>query len=164
MNRYLSGGGSLVKKMEVSLWSILSMARAAGALRMRSCEAPADTVSSDSASAIKPRKEGKPFLVTLYVCRRDNLSHISSVWCYLSSPGWSAICLWLLDVCLSWPQCRHLNGDSPKQEKEKAFMSDFLSGHWDFLLRDETLLAHSLVIGWCSSLSCWLIVGLKSSS
>lgn len=163
MNRYLSGGGSLVEKMEVSLWSILSMARAAGALRMRSCEAPADTVSSDSASAIKPRKEDKPFLVTLCVCRRENQPHIF-VRCYLSSPGLSAICLWLLDVCLSWPQCRHSGGDSPEEEKEKAFMSNFLSGHCDFLLREEALLAHSLVIGWFSSLSCWLTVGLKSSS
>lgn len=67
MNRYLSGGGSLTLKMEVSVWSCFSMARAAGAFRMRSCEVPADTFSSDSASAMKPRREGKPFLVTLCV-------------------------------------------------------------------------------------------------
>lgn len=59
MNRYLSGGGSPEQKMEVSLWSLLSMARAAGAFRMRSCEAPADTVISDSVSAMKPKREGK---------------------------------------------------------------------------------------------------------
>lgn len=56
------------------------MARAAGALRMRSCEAPADTVSSDSASAMNPRKEGKPFLVTLYVeVTIYPTSHLSNV-------------------------------------------------------------------------------------
>lgn len=66
MNRYLSGGGSLLLKMEVSVWSVLSRARAAGALRIRSCEAPADTFRSESASAMKPRREGKVFQVCLY--------------------------------------------------------------------------------------------------
>lgn len=79
MKRYLSGGGSLELKTEVSVWSVWSKARAAGALRMRSCEPPADTVSSESASAMKPRKEGKPFQVTLYVevtiCPTSHLSN-----------------------------------------------------------------------------------------
>lgn len=54
MKKYLSGGGSFLPKREVSVCSLVSMARAAGALRMRSCDAPADTLSSDSASAMKP--------------------------------------------------------------------------------------------------------------
>lgn len=58
MNRYLSGAGSLLMKMEVSVWRVCSMERAAAASRMRSFDAPADTVSSASASAVKPRKEG----------------------------------------------------------------------------------------------------------
>lgn len=65
--------------MEVSLWSLLSMARAAGAFRMRSCEAPADTVISDSVSAMKPTREGKSFLVSLKMCRRNSVVQMSGV-------------------------------------------------------------------------------------
>lgn len=54
MNRYLSGGGSLLLKMDVSVWRVWSSERAAATSRMRSCDVPADTVSSDSASAMKP--------------------------------------------------------------------------------------------------------------
>lgn len=39
------------------------MARDAGAFLMRSCDAPADTFSSDSASAIKPTGEGESWLL-----------------------------------------------------------------------------------------------------
>lgn len=63
MKRYLSGGGSLVLKMDVSVWSFFSMALAAGAFLMRSCDAPADTVRSDSASAMKPLEEGRSWLL-----------------------------------------------------------------------------------------------------
>lgn len=63
MKRYLSGGGSLLLKMDVSLWSFFSMALAAAAFLMRSCDAPADTFRSDSASAIKPTEEGRSWLL-----------------------------------------------------------------------------------------------------
>lgn len=128
MKRYLSGGGSLVLKMDVSVWSVLSKARAAGALRMRSCDAPADTVSRDSASAVKPgKKKQKTFVVTLHVCKSDNLSQISSVRCYLGSPGLFAICLGLLGGYLAWPQCQHSDGDNPEQGRDKAAENHFLS-------------------------------------
>lgn len=82
MKRYLSGGGSLLLKMEVSEWSVLSMARDAAASRMRSCEAPADTVSNDSASAMKPReKEANHFWllcnVEVIICPTSHLSGIT---------------------------------------------------------------------------------------
>ena len=54
MKRYLSGGGSLDSKREVSEDKVCSMVRAAAALRMRSEDAVADTVSKESASAMKP--------------------------------------------------------------------------------------------------------------
>lgn len=90
MNRYLSGGGSLLLKMEVSVWSSFSMARAAGAFRMRSCDVPADTFSSDSASAVKPARQGKPLGVILSVRRGDSrlicpaLPKFSRIVCHLS--------------------------------------------------------------------------------
>lgn len=63
MKRYLSGGGSLLLKMDVSLWSFFSIARAAGAFLIRSCDVPADTFRSDSASAIKPGEGDQSWLL-----------------------------------------------------------------------------------------------------
>lgn len=59
----------MLQKMEVSLWSLFSMALAAGAFLMRSCDAPADTVRRASASAMKPVEEGRCWLLWK-LCRR----------------------------------------------------------------------------------------------
>lgn len=73
------------------------MALAAAAFLMRSCDVPADTFRSDSASAIKPTVEGRSWLLW----KQAGGGGTSQVWPYLGSPGSSAICLGLLDGCLS---------------------------------------------------------------
>lgn len=112
MNRYLSGGGSLVQKMEVSECRDWSMARAAGAFRMRSSEAPADTVSRESASAMKPARGH------LHQHSVDTINHLSSLQLYLDSPEWFSICLGLLCVHLSWPLCQHSDDGSPSLDRD----------------------------------------------
>lgn len=54
MNRYLSGGASLLLKTDVSEWSVCNRLLAAGAFLIRSYDALVLTVSRDSASSIKP--------------------------------------------------------------------------------------------------------------
>lgn len=49
----------------------------------------------------------------------DSVLYVTSVQPHLGFPRLSSICLWLLGVCLSWPQCQHSDGDNPKNEEDK---------------------------------------------
>ena len=109
MKRYLSGGGSRDSNREVSEDKVCSKERAAAALRMRSEDALADTVSKESASAMKPGCRAGRDLVRSAALRyisKEIIDGLDLVWsAHPGSPGWSSTCLGPLAVCLSMPRC-----------------------------------------------------------
>lgn len=115
MKRYLSGGGSLLLNMDVSVWRVCRRLRATAAFLMRSYDALVDTVSRDSASAMNPERTNPiSQWQTVPEALEHRPSHIIS---YPDSLRPSSIYLAPLSSCLSWPRCRCSNAGSPTGQK-----------------------------------------------